>query len=389
MRIRSAAPFVVLLLSLPARALYVQTDLVSDLTGAAHQDANLRNPWGLARSPSSPFWVADNGTGVSTLYAADGTPNALVVSVPPAAGAQPPSAPTGVVFNGGTSFELNPGAPARFLFATEVGTVSGWSSGTSAIRKIDLSASDAVYKGLAISVSGSGSFLYAANFHAGTIDVFDSSFGQTSLPGSFTDPTLPSGYAPFNVRNLGGSLYVTYALQDATGKDDAPGAGHGFVDVFDTAGSLQRRLVSGGDLNSPWGLALAPANFGELSNALLVGNFGDGKIHAYDPLTGAPIGTMQDSNGDPIQIDGLWGLEFGGGTANNGDTSALFFTAGIAGPDAIEDHGLFGSLTFVPEPSSLALLASALAPLAWGRRASRRRGPASDDRQSSGARPPG
>lgn len=169
---------------------------------------------------------------------------------------------------------------------------------------------------------------------------------------------------------LGGALYVTYALQAAGGTDDVPGAGHGFVDVFDTAGNLQRRLVSGGALDSPWGLALAPADFGELANTLLVGNFGDGTIHAYDPATGDLVGTLNGPDGQPIQIDGLWGLAFGGGSANNGDANALYFTAGIAGPGDVEDHGLFGTLTVVPEPSSEALLASALGLLVWQRRRS-------------------
>jgi uncharacterized protein (TIGR03118 family) len=346
----------------PAAALYSQTNLVSDLPmTAAHQDANLVNPWGMSYapgSPGSPFWVSDNGTGVSTLYTADGTPQSLVVTVPPSAGApaMTTSAPTGQVFNGTSGFKIN-GNPALFLFATEDGTISGWNGGTAAVREVDNSAAGASYKGLALDTTATGPVLLAADFASGKIDTIGSDFKPITLGGNFTDPNLPSGFAPFNVASFGTSIYVSYAKKGA-GIDDEPGVGNGFVDVFNTAGVFQQRLVSQGVLNSPWGMAIAPANFGEFSNALLVGNFGDGLIHAYNPATGQLLGTLESSPGNPIQIQGLWALLFGGGgTTNNGSTNTLFFTAGIPGPGAVEDHGLFGSLTAVPEPGTGAELA--------------------------------
>jgi uncharacterized protein (TIGR03118 family) len=341
---------------------YVETDLVSDIPGrAAHLDPNLVNPWGIAFSATSPFWVSDNRTGLSTLYDGSGAPNSLVVTVPPPGGGTPPAAPTGVVFNGGIGFELSPGLPARFIFATEDGTLSGWNPGvaaTTAILRVDNSASGAVYKGLAIGRSGAGDFIYAANFHAGTIDVFDSQFSPVSPPGGFTDPNLPSGFAPFNVQNFGGNLYVTYALHNSGGDDDLAGAGHGFVDVFDLNGNLLRRLMSQGVLNSPWGLAIAPAGFGGFANDLLVGNFGDGRINAFDVSTGDLVGTLADPAGNAVQIPGLWGLTFGNG-GSGGNQEDLYFTAAIPGTGALEDHGLFGQLVYqVPEAgtSTLCLL---------------------------------
>lgn len=330
-----------------ADATYLQTNLVSDLPGvAATTDPNLANPWGISFGPGGPFWVSDNKTGVTTLYNGQGQIVSLVVTIPPPGGGVPPSAPTGQVFNGGSGFDVGISQPARFIFATEDGTISGWNpavSGTNAILKVDHSAVNAVYKGLAIGNNGTGDFLYAANFNAGTIEVFNSSFAPTTLAGNFIDPTMPIDYAPFNIQNLGGKLYVTYALQDATKHDDVPGPAHGFVDVFDLNGNLLQRLVSGGVLNSPWGVALAPGNFGAFSNSLLVGNFGDGKINAFDPTTGNFLGTMVDKNGNPIINAGLWGLQFGNGGAG-GDSDKLYFTAGIPGPGLLEDHGLFGSL---------------------------------------------
>ena len=366
MRTYLVSTLVAATLSSPAWAFYQQTNLVSDLSGvAAHQDPNLKNPWGVSYAPSGPIWVSDNMTGVSTIYGADGTSFPLGVTVPPPAGAQPPSAPTGQVYNATGGF-----GASLFMFASENGTISGWNaaSGTDAALEVDNSAAGAVYKGLAIATTGSATDLYATNFNAGKIDVFNSTFAPVTLAGTFTDPNLPSGYAPFNIQNIGNALYVTFAQQDASKANDVPGAGHGFLDVFDTSGHLVKRLVSGGALNSPWGLALAPANFGDFSNALLVGNFGDGTIHAYDPATGTLLGTLQDGQGHTIQNVGLWSLKFGGGSMLDGATNTLFFTAGIAGPDAKEDHGLFGSLTSVPEPGSLSLLAGCLASLLWMRR---------------------
>jgi uncharacterized protein (TIGR03118 family) len=333
---------------LPCPALagaYVQTNLVSDgFVPAKFTDPKLVNPWGISSSPTSPFWVSNNGTGVSTLYNSAGTPQALVVTIPPPLGGTGPSTPTGQVFNGTSAFNGD-----LFIFATEDGTIAGWRGalGTNAELLVDNSAAGAAYKGLALGNNGAGDFLYAANFSSGTIDVFNSSFTPVSLPGSFTDPNLPAGYAPFNVQNLGGSLFVTYALQDAAKHDDVPGPGHGYLNIFDLNGNLQRRLISQGSLNSPWGLALAPAKFGTFSNDLLVANFGDGTINAFDPMTGNLLGTVKDSRGNPIVIDGPWSLIFGNG-GNGGDPNKLYFTAGPGG----ELHGLFGSLA--PAPANLA-----------------------------------
>ena len=337
-----------------AVTLYQQHNLVSDISGFAdYLDSNLVNPWGIASSSTSPFWISDNHTGVSTLYNGSGQPSALVVTIP--SGGTSPASPTGLVFNGGSDF-----SSARFIFAAENGTISGWASGTTASLQVDNSGSGAVYKGLAIGNKGSGNFLYAANFSAGTIEVYDTNYNQAFLAGSFTDPNLPAGYAPFNIQNIGGKLYVTYALQNATNQDAVLGPGNGIVDVYDTNGNLVQRLVSFGQLNAPWGMTLAPAMFGDFSNDLLIGNFGDGAINAFNPLTGNFVGQMLDGMGDPLTIEGLWGLIFGNG-GNGGDAYTLYFTAGISGGGNVEDHGLFGSLQPVPEPSTFLLLGIGLA----------------------------
>ena len=345
----------------PAAAQYQEHNLVSDLPGIAdNQDPNLVNPWGISSSPTSPFWVSDNGTGLATLYNGAGQPfpvgSPLVVTVPPPSGGAPPSAPTGQVFASGLGFNLvGQGTPAVFIFATEDGTISGWAGGTAAVLKVDNSPSGAVYKGLATGNVGTSNFLYATNFNAGRIDVFDTSFAPKTLGGSFTDPNLPAGFAPFNIQNVNGNLFVTYAKQDAAKHDDVAGPGNGLVDVYDTNGNLLKRLITQGALNSPWGLALSPASFGSFGNDLLVGNFGDGTINAFDPVTGAFLGTLKDINNNPIVDEGLWGLRFGNG-ANGLDPNSLYFTAGIPGPDDIEDHGLFGSIRAIPEPASMLLL---------------------------------
>ncbi len=360
----AAALSVVLLLAQQAaprahasQGFYQQTNLVSDLPGVARvTDPHLVNAWGIVHSATSPFWISDNGTGVSTLYNGAGTPfppaAPLVVTIPPPGGspAGTTAAPTGVVFNGTAGFRVSNGTMsgvALFIFSTEDGTISGWSPAVdlhNAILAVDKSQAspDAVYKGLAIGSNASGTFLYATNFRAGTVDVFNSQFHQVSLAGSFSDPNLLPGYAPFGIANLGGNLYVTYALQNAAKHDDVAGPAHGFVDIYDTNGNLIQRLVTRGRLNSPWGLAMAPATFGRFSNDLLVGNFGDGRVNAVDLATGDFLGQLRDANNTPITIDGLWGLDFGN-DANAGPKTTLFFTAGING----EADGLFGSLVSV------------------------------------------
>ena len=313
---------------------YVQHNLVSDGTiPADHTDGLLVNAWGLTSLPGSPWWVADNETSVSTLYNADGTPRSLVVSVP--------NHPTGAVSNTGPDFVVGSG-PALFLFATEEGKILGWnmSVGTTAQVVADKSGEDAIFKGLAIA----GDRLYATDFHNGKVDVFDGSFGDVNTPGAFVDPAIPAGFAPFGIQNIGGDIFVTYAKQDADHEDDVAGQGLGFVDEFDTSGALIARVAQRGQLNSPWGLALAPASFGRFGGDLLVGNFGDGQITAFgrEP-TGRfePLGQLRTESGSVLTIDGLWALQFGkGALANNGPTDSLFFTAG---PDD-ESHGLFGTI---------------------------------------------
>ena len=329
---------------------FVQHNLVSDIPGLADQtDPNLVNPWGIAASATSPLWISDNHSGATTVYNGSGQPfpaaNPLIVQIPPPSGGNPPSAPTGQVFNPTAGFMLSGGQPALFLFASEDGTISGWNSsvGPNAVIMVDNSGSGAVYKGLALGASSQVPLLYAANFNAGSIDVFDANFSTVTLDGGFADPDLPPGFAPFNIQSIGTRLYVTYALQDDARHDDVSGPGNGFIDVFDFNGNLVQRLVSNGKLNSPWGLALAPSQFGDFSKALLVGNFGDGTINAYDPASGAYLGALQDSMGAVISIPGLWGLLFGNG-GNGGDVNTLYFTAGIPGDGNIEDHGLFGSI---------------------------------------------
>ncbi len=313
----------------PAAAqFYTQHNLVSDgFVPADLVDPNLVNAWGLVSSPTSPWWISDNGTGRSTLYRVNTGAIPLIVTVPGAGGSQ--SAPTGVVFNGGTGFVVNNGggtSPALFIFASEDGTISGF-RGVPVVLAVDNSASGAVYKGLALASTTTGDFLYATNFRAGTVDVFNSTFHLVPMPGKFTDPDLPAGYAPFGIKNIGGTIYVTYALQDAARHDDVAGEGHGFVDAFDTAGNLLRRVASKGQLNSPWGLALAPGDFGFFSGDLLVGNFGNGRIHAFDPasLNGQGEfqhrGPLHSADGSPIAIDGLWAIAFGSGAAANGPTN--------------------------------------------------------------------
>jgi uncharacterized protein (TIGR03118 family) len=324
-----------------------QTNLVSNVPGlAAAVDANLKNPWGMAFSGTSPIWVADNDTSMATVYNGAGVPNtSLIVTVP--------GFPTGTVFNSaGAGNFLSPanGAASNFIFATLTGSIDVWNGSNGATASVVASTPNAVYTGLAIGNNGTANFLYAANFAAGHIDVFNSSFGLAAVSGSFTDPNLPAGYVPYNIQNLGGKLYVEYAQPDPITHEAAEGAGLGVVDVFDTNGNFLQRIHSGGQLNAPWGIAIAPAGFGEFGGDVLVGNFGDGKINAFDPVNGNWLGVLSDSSGNPLVNDGLWAIAFGNSSAN---PNALYFNAGIND----EADGLFGEIQAVPEPAAMAFVA--------------------------------
>jgi uncharacterized protein (TIGR03118 family) len=333
-----AALFAVMPLGAAEENSYTVTRLVSDQPGVAPVlDSDLVNAWGLAASSTSPWWVADNGTSRSTLYNGNtGQKVALTVDVGTDSG------PTGVVFNGGSGFVVTSGgnsAPARFIFDSEDGLIRGWNPAVDPTHAI-VSPADpvpgAIYKGLAIA----GGMLYAADFHNGLVDVFD---GSWALVNRFTDPGLPSGYAPFGIQAIGSRIFVSFAKQDADAEDEVAGQGLGFVDSFDMDGNLVARVAQHGQLNAPWGLALAPADFGRFSGDLLVGNFGDGKINAFEPESNGHFGfrgQLRNGSRHAIAIDGLWALEFGNG-ANAGPTNTLFFTAG---PDE-ETHGLFGRIT--------------------------------------------
>jgi uncharacterized protein (TIGR03118 family) len=313
---------------------YKKRNLVSDIDGVARiTDSHLVNPWGLAFGPATPAWVSDNGMDVSTLYSG-GVRKSIPVTLPLVVGI-PGGAPTGVVFNGTPGFKVG-GAPAHFIFDSEAGTITAWNAGTNAVT--EATTPDAVYKGLAIASKGSTTMLYAANFHTGKVDVFNDSFAPVTVPGGFADPNLPADFAPFNIQEIAGFLVVSFAEQDPNSSDELHGPGLGYVDVFDTQGHLVRRLVSQGALDAPWGLAVAPPHFGPFSGDLLVGNFGDGAINAYDPRTGAFRGTLQNKDGNQIKINGLWALRFGNGVI--GTPQSLLFTAGIGD----EDHGLFGEI---------------------------------------------
>jgi len=316
---------------------YIQENLVSDQPGVAQlTDSQLVNAWGMSRGPNTPVWVSDNGSDLTQLYnGAVGNPESPVAKVLTVA--IPGGAPTGQVFNDTTAFDL-PGTttPARFIFIGENGDLSAWAGGPAAtlVGHTD----GAVYKGLALAHTASGPELLAANFHDNRIDVFDSTFAPVDATGMFTDPTLPDGYAPFNVAEIGGKIFVTYAKQDADAHDDVAGPAHGFVDVYTTSGSFVERFATHGVLDSPWGMTIAPAEFGQFSGDLLIGNFGDGRIHAFDPNTGEVLGILRGTSGKPLMIDGLWALMVG--DAASGGTNAVWFSAG---PDE-EAHGLLGVL---------------------------------------------
>jgi uncharacterized protein (TIGR03118 family) len=325
---------------------YKMAFLTADQTGKApNVDPKLINPWGISFSSTGDFWVSDNNSGFSTLYNTTGVPQSLIVTIPPVGGATS-GTPTGTVFNGTTGFVITQGtksSPALFLFDSEDGSISGWAptvNATSAVTAVDNSGSGSIYKSMELALNGSSTFLYVCNFFAAKVEVYDSTFHQVSLSGSFTDPHLPSGFAPHNIRNIGGKLYVTYAKQNATKSDVVPGPGLGFVDTFDLNGNFIKRFASKGKLNAPWGLAQATASFGTFSNDILVANLGDGRVTAYDPTTGAVKGQLSTPTGTVISISGLWALMFGNG-GQGGALNVLYFTAG---PNAYA-HGRFGSIT--------------------------------------------
>jgi uncharacterized protein (TIGR03118 family) len=347
---------------MPAATAYLATNLVSDQPGVARfTDPSLVNAWGISLSPTGGgFWVSSNGKDLSAVYGGDVNNSAISQ---PFKVAVPGGAPTGQVFNSTgstTDFSVTDGTntkPAFFIFASEAGEITAWNPGVgvaagatppSVTAEVGFTATDgAVYKGLALDQVGTANFLYATDFHNNKIDVVDGNFHKVTLGQNgfetFNDPNLPKGYAPFGITNIGGKLYVSYALQNSAAHDDIPGMHHGFVDVFEPNGHFDKRLVSGGDLNSPWGMVQAPAGFGKFGGALLVGNFGNGHIHAFDPNSGTELGTLGASPMRPLVIDGLWGLAFGNGRTA-GDANTLYFAAG---PDH-EAHGLFGKITANP-----------------------------------------
>jgi uncharacterized protein (TIGR03118 family) len=323
---------------------YVQKNLVSDgAVSAVTIDPNLLNPWGITFFPGGPFWISDNNSGFSTLYNGRGGIVPLVVTIPWAPGSTV-GTPTGIVANTNSTLFIIPNTtdPALFIFDSEDGTISAWSpviNLTQAQLIIDNSATGAVYKGLALGNNRMGSFLYATNFRSGKIDVFDSTFRPATLAGNFSDPNLPAGFAPFGIANILGNLFVTYAKQDFAKHDPVLAPGLGFVDIFDTNGHLIQRFATRGNLNAPWGVTLAPFNFGQFKNMILIGDFGDGRINVYNPLTSRFVSQLADPSNKTIAIDGLWTLTFGG--AQNSDPGTLYFSAGTND----EADGLFGSLT--------------------------------------------
>jgi uncharacterized protein (TIGR03118 family) len=332
---------------------YQLQPLVSDVPGAAARtDPHLVNGWGIAFNPNAFVWVSDNGTGLSTLYDGFGNPQSLVVTIPAAPGNTEHGKPTGIVFSGSSDFAVTSGGktgPARFLFATEDGLIAGWSPAvlpTQAVQAyppIGAPASPAVYKGPALANTGSANFLYATDFVGGKIDVFDATFTKVTMPGGFVDPNLPKGYSPFNIQNVGGHLFVTYAKREDDEDDETAGPGLGAVDEFDTAGHLLRRIATHGKLNAPWGIALAPASFGKFAGDLLIGNFGDGTINAYDLRSGNFRGQLKGVDHRVLKIDGLWGMAFGNDRSDQ--PSGTLFAA--AGPDH-ENHGSYNAITPAP-----------------------------------------
>jgi uncharacterized protein (TIGR03118 family) len=326
---------------------YTRTDLTtnsSSVSAAPIVDPNLVNPWGLSRATSSPWWVSDNGTGVSTLYNAAGDIVPLVVTIPPPKGAEGPSAPTGTVHNFTTSFEVAPGLPAIFIFVTEDGTIAGWNPNvnpTQAILKVSRP-ERAIYKGCTLAMTAYGPRLYVTNFKTGNVEVYDGRFHRQRMEERFGGRfDSRNHFVPFGIQNVGGSLVITYAQRSPGSEDENHGPGLGFVRVFDLKGHLLLRLQHGSFLNAPWGVALAPGDFGPFSHRLLIGNFGDGTIAAFNAFSGEFEGNLLDDSGATLAIDGLWAISFAGDPAKNGSPTELYFTAG---PND-ESNGIFGKLT--------------------------------------------
>ncbi|MGN6184982.1 MAG: TIGR03118 family protein, partial [Thermoanaerobaculia bacterium] len=325
---------------------YIQTNLASDVNGLAQTlDPQLINPWGIAIRGTSPFWTANNAASSSSLLRVDPVTDATIINPSPSHISIPGGLPTGVVGNSTSDFQITPpggGTPAAaiFIFDSITGNITAWNGASGASAQSVVSMPGHVWTGLAIGANGGGNRLYAADFANNHIDVFDGTYTATTVTGGFIDATIPAGYAPFNIQNLGGSLFVTYAKVGGDGEAEN-GIGNGFVRKFNTDGVRDLTFaINNGALDAPWGVAIAPASFGIFGGALIVGNFSDfGTIHAYNPSTGAFLGTLQDPGGDPIVIDELWGLQFGN-DGNGGDVDAMYFTAGIAE----ESHGLFGVL---------------------------------------------
>ncbi|HVX52397.1 MAG TPA: TIGR03118 family protein [Chitinophagaceae bacterium] len=313
---------------------YDEVKLVADesSSGAAQTDPNLKNPWGIAISSSGTFWVSANGTGTSTIYDNTGASVLTAISIPAPGSLM--GKPTGIVANTTSDFTLPvTGEVSKFIFSTENGSIAAWSSAGAAVTVADRSESGAMYKGLAIANDGTANFIYAADFKNGKIDVFDHSFAYVTTGKPFTDSSMPSGFAPFNIRNVDGMLYVTYAKQGADG-DEVNGAGNGYIDVYKPDGTMVSRFATQGSLNSPWGIAMAPETFGFGQKAILVSNFGDGHINAF-AQDGTSLGELKDSSNNAVSINGLWDIAF-----PSSDSDQLYFTAG--GSD--ETHGLFGYL---------------------------------------------
>jgi uncharacterized protein (TIGR03118 family) len=349
----------------PTGNAYLVHNLVADQPGIAdYTDPNLVNPWSMYTTSSSPFWVNDAGTGLATVYSSNGAPSATKPAIPPSAKGVAPALATGGVANATGGFLIQGKAP-NFLFTTGDGTVSGYVSSISTAQAqlaVDNSSAGAIYYGLAISATTTNAtpMIYAPNFASGGVDVFDTNFKPVVLAGTpFVDAAVPKGYAPFNIWNLGGKLYVMWAQQNG-GKNFATlGAGLGAVSVFDLNGNLLQHLATGGPLNAPWGVAIAPATFGAFANDVLVGNFGDGTINAFNPATGAFVGALSDQNGNTIAIPGLWALLLGNG-GSGGDANAIYFVAG----GAAQKHGLLGSIQAGPTLTSVANAADTVSGIA-------------------------